>query len=430
MMNRVVLAASAISCCGSGLPTLVTRPNSRGRGFESPQPLRKACKPSSHSSPTHHVSIVTRCLRRFGCRVVRDESGAAAAGGEAEEPADEDDQAVLEADEVEEVHHQPGRPGGEAAQPDARGGRRPRGRGRSSRGCPCPGSGTARSGGRLGAHERAWPRSDPAASRPVRRRRSDWTPPSRLRTRTMSPSARTSGWPGSVRSGSTVNLPARSGRRRSARRAGTPGSTPRRPRPRSRRARRCARWSRRAPRRVTASSSIPTTVRSSRSVTPRRLERARGLCATARAGRRSARGPRSRSTGLASDAESMERNSPSSVPRASSAIWPAISTPVGTGADDHEGRARVAAVWIGSVSAASNAPRMRATCRERALERLDLGRVAAPFVVAEVGVVRAAGDDQRVVGQRARYGQDRTRAHRRGRSPRPRPSARARCPGA
>src|SRR5215207_8098200 len=40
--------------------------------------------------------------------------------------------------------------------------------------------------------------------------RSAWTPPSRLRTPTMSPSARTSGWPGRVRSGSTVTRPARS----------------------------------------------------------------------------------------------------------------------------------------------------------------------------------------------------------------------------
>src|SRR5437763_848605 len=40
--------------------------------------------------------------------------------------------------------------------------------------------------------------------------------------------------------------------------------------------------------------------------------------------------------------------------------------------------------------------------RERALERLDLGSVLAPLVVAEVGVLRAAGDDQRVVAERGR----------------------------
>src|SRR4029078_4770863 len=47
-----------------------------------------------------------------------DEPVAAAAGGEAEEPADGDDQAVLEADEVEDVDDQPGHPGGEAVQSD------------------------------------------------------------------------------------------------------------------------------------------------------------------------------------------------------------------------------------------------------------------------------------------------------------------------
>ena len=36
---------------------------------------------------------------------------------------------------------------------------------------------------------------------------------------------------------------------------------------------------------------------------------------------------------------------------------------------------------------------------DRALERLDLRGPVAPLVVAEVGVVRAAGDDQRVVLQ-------------------------------
>src|SRR5215216_3274492 len=84
---------------------------------------------------TEHLSIVARYLRRpdrlcgahpaglgrksrFGRGGTRDESGPAAAGGEADEPADDDDQAVLEADEVEEVHDQPGGPGDEAAQSD------------------------------------------------------------------------------------------------------------------------------------------------------------------------------------------------------------------------------------------------------------------------------------------------------------------------
>ena len=50
---------------------------------------------------------------------VFDDSGAATAGCEAERPADEDEQPILEADQVPEVDDQPGRPGGKAAQPDA-----------------------------------------------------------------------------------------------------------------------------------------------------------------------------------------------------------------------------------------------------------------------------------------------------------------------
>src|SRR4051794_24990484 len=48
-------------------------------------------------------------------RGVRDQPGAAAARGKADGPADEDEQAVLEAHEVEQVHEQPGQPGEEAA---------------------------------------------------------------------------------------------------------------------------------------------------------------------------------------------------------------------------------------------------------------------------------------------------------------------------
>src|SRR5918992_1936151 len=52
-------------------------------------------------------------------RGARDQPGAAAAGGEADRPADEDEEAVLEADQVEEMDDQPGDPGDEAAELDA-----------------------------------------------------------------------------------------------------------------------------------------------------------------------------------------------------------------------------------------------------------------------------------------------------------------------
>ena len=45
-------------------------------------------------------------------------SRAAAVRQEAERPADENEQSVLEADQVPEVHREPGEPGDEAAQPE------------------------------------------------------------------------------------------------------------------------------------------------------------------------------------------------------------------------------------------------------------------------------------------------------------------------
>ena len=48
----------------------------------------------------------------------RDQAGTAAVGEEAERPLDEDEQAVLEADQVPEVYDEPGQPGGEPAEPD------------------------------------------------------------------------------------------------------------------------------------------------------------------------------------------------------------------------------------------------------------------------------------------------------------------------
>src|ERR671919_182640 len=65
------------------------------------------------------LSASDALLARASCFMVRDEPGAAAAGGKADGPPDEDQEAVLEAHEVEEVHDQPGDPGQEAAQLEA-----------------------------------------------------------------------------------------------------------------------------------------------------------------------------------------------------------------------------------------------------------------------------------------------------------------------
>ena len=60
-----------------------------------------------------------RTAGSLSVRRVRDQPGAAAARREADRPADEDEEAVLEAHEVEEVDDQPGHPGEEAAELDA-----------------------------------------------------------------------------------------------------------------------------------------------------------------------------------------------------------------------------------------------------------------------------------------------------------------------
>ena len=123
------------------------------------------------------------------------------------------------------------------------------------------------------------------------------------------------------------------------------------------------------------------------------------------------------------------RSRRASVSRASSPIWPAISTPVGPAPTTTN--VSQAAVTSGSVSALGRLERAQdpAPDGQRALERLDLGRELAPLVVPEVGVARATGDDQRVVGHRRGRGYLADRAQmnqraRRGRSRRPRPAAR------
>ena len=153
----------------------------------------------------------------------------------------------------------------------------------------------------------------------------------------MSPSAITSGWPGSVRSGSTAMRPARSSsapvssascagqsRRGHARGPDRPS------------ARRCARSRRPASATVTASASMPTTVRVEHRRDAEPLERALAPCATATAG------SREHAVGRLDEQDARRGAGRSRGSRAAAcrgrarAIWPAISTPVGPGADDHE----------------------------------------------------------------------------------------------
>ena len=169
----------------------------------------------------------------------------------------------------------------------------------------------------------------------------------------------TSGWPGRVRSGSVVTLPARS--------TSAPDSSP------SWDARLdastpAAQIALRAGTRsvapsdaatVTDSSSMSTTVRSSSSVTPRDSSEHAAL--RDREGGKVVSTRSKVSINTTRDwRESMERKSSRSVPRASSAIWPAISTPVGPAPTTTNVSSARRLTGSGSVSASSNAFRRRA----------------------------------------------------------------------
>jgi hypothetical protein len=80
----------------------------------------------------------------------------------------------------------------------------------------------------------------------------------------------------------------------------------------------------------------------------------------------------------------------------------------GTGADDDEREPRVPCLCVRLALGGFTGGEEAAANRECTLERLDLGGVHPPLLVAEVRVMRAAGDDQRVVAEpiRCRHGRD------------------------
>ena len=95
----------------------------------------------------------------------------------------------------------------------------------------------------------------------------------------------------------------------------------------------------------------------------------------------------------------MLRKSGGSVSRASSAMVPASSTPVGpapmmTKVSSAARRSRIG-LALGALEREQDAPAQRGGV----LQRLQAGRERLPFVVAEIGVPRAGGEDERVVGQ-------------------------------
>ncbi len=89
-----------------------------------------------------------------------------------------------------------------------------------------------------------------------------------------------------------------------------------------------------------------------------------------------------------------------SVSRVSSAMVPASSTPVGPATDDDEASsapARSAGIAL-AVRPCSKAEQDAPADRRGVLQRLQAGRERLPFVMAEIGVPRAGGEHQRVVG--------------------------------
>ena len=81
----------------------------------------------------------------------------------------------------------------------------------------------------------------------------------------------------------------------------------------------------------------------------------------------------------------------------SSAICPAISTPVGPASDDHEGEPLPLLLRILLELGHLERPQNPAAELEGVVDRFHAGRPARELVVAEVGLAGAGGDDQAVV---------------------------------
>ena len=71
-------------------------------------------------------------------------------------------------------------------------------------------------------------------------------------------------------------------------------------------------------------------------------------------------------------------------------------------ADHDEGQQRLAALLVGLGLGPLEREQHLAAHRGRVVDRLDAGRMRGPVVAAEIGVARAGGEDQPVVGDAAR----------------------------
>ena len=215
----------------------------------------------------------------------------------------------------------------------------------------------------------------------------------------MSPSTKTSGCPGSCRCPSTVTRPARSTSAPAARASSDASGEALTP---------AAQITVRAPTSLrsppaaaiaTVSGPTSTTVWPVSGVTPSRSS----ACAALRESEAGKAGSMWSvdSTSRTRDARvSIERKSRRSVSCASSAIWPAISTPVGPPPTTTNVSHACRRSSSGSTSAASNARQDPSPDVERAFERFQLGRELLPVVVAEVRIARSSRDDERVIRDR------------------------------
>ena len=226
----------------------------------------------------------------------------------------------------------------------------------------------------------------------------------------MSPSANTSGWPGSVRSGSTATLPARS--------SSAPVSSPRRVASRDAETPAAQMTVRAGMRSVppgvstaTDSRSIATTLRSSIGVTPSSSSERAAL--PRERWRKAGQDPIRR---LDQQHTARARvDGPKVVPQSVAGELgdlPRHLDPGRPGADDDEGEPLPPPLLVRLQLRRLEGAQQPCPHRERALQRLDLRRHLPPFVVAEVRAVRSAGDDQRVEGRdRARVAGERIESH-------------------
>ncbi len=211
----------------------------------------------------------------------------------------------------------------------------------------------------------------------------------------MSPIANTSGRPGSVQSGFTLMRPAWSMFAPLASRAWRPAAKPGRPPPRGSFSRGSGTVASARPRlHAFAVDARDVGVRANLDSHPREVAVGDALEAFGEGAEHLRAGVEQHDPRL--------WTGPSCTPRTTGGgklgDLPASSTPVGAGADDHEGQPLVSLALWGLRPRSRTRPSIAGAQELGVGERLQSRREPRPLVVAEVGVSGAPGDDQEVVG--------------------------------